>query len=547
MTKNKDQAVATRAEKKDATKILIKAALEKSPVKHNELLDSVAKTYTEKFGSETDNANDVKGRVGSVLDIMKKEGEVVNEGGMYALKPREPEKNAPSAPTETEQKPAETLVKKRGRKPKAEAVAEVKTEVKTEEPAAEPAPKKRGRKSKSETIAEVQAEQKAEEPAAEPAPKKRGRKPKAEMVAEVKTEEKAEPQPEVKAVAEVKPEVKAEVKLEPQPEQKTEQKPEQSLVVKTKGELAKKSEVMDMSFLFSAPKTDRAERKDERKPETKAEQKPETKTETQPVAPVQTAAERKEERKEERKDERKEERKPELQTELPEKGAKSPQNAAQSQNKDTRSAQTQTAQNGAKQRQNARLVKSVKKPQKPMTADEKLKDAFLKKLRSLGGDYFEYYSVYLLEVYSRKNGRRLEGLRVCGGDNDGGIDGEIELTDGFGFRETIYIQSKNWDPDRGDERLWVVGETLLQQFIGACACKQAKQGKQHTRGVFMTTSNFTPEAKRLLETMSDKIVGYDGNDVFETAKESQFGLVCENGVWKLDEQLLSGPKAFFHM
>ena len=171
----------------------------------------------------------------------------------------------------------------------------------------------------------------------------------------------------------------------------------------------------------------------------------------------------------------------------------------------------------------------------------------MKRLRSLGGDYFEYYSVYLLERYSMKNGRRLEGLRISGGDHDGGIDGEIELTDKFGFRETIYIQSKNWNPDKGDERLWVVGETLLQQFIGACACKQAKDRKQHCRGIFVTTSRFTPEAKHILEDMSDKIVGYDGSDLFDAAKECEFGLVKKNGDWVLDEKLLSGTKAFFNM
>ena len=168
-------------------------------------------------------------------------------------------------------------------------------------------------------------------------------------------------------------------------------------------------------------------------------------------------------------------------------------------------------------------------------------------MRSLGGDYFEYYSVYLLERYSMRNGRRLEMLKISGGDRDGGIDGEIELTDKFGFKETIYIQSKNWDPDKGKEEYWVVGETLLQQFIGACACKQAKDGKQHCRGIFITTSRFTPDAKRILEDMSDKIVGYDGNDLYETAKECEFGLIKKNGEWALDEKLLSGPKAFFNM
>ena len=146
-----------------------------------------------------------------------------------------------------------------------------------------------------------------------------------------------------------------------------------------------------------------------------------------------------------------------------------------------------------------------------------------------------------------RNGRRLEGLKINGGDRDGGIDGEIELTDKLGFRETIYIQSKNWNPEKGDEKLWVVGETLLQQFIGACACRQAKDGKQHCRGIFVTTSRFTPEAKRILKDMSDKIVGYDGNDLYETAKECEFGLIKKNGEWSLDEKLLSGVKAFFNM
>jgi restriction endonuclease Mrr len=198
-------------------------------------------------------------------------------------------------------------------------------------------------------------------------------------------------------------------------------------------------------------------------------------------------------------------------------------------------------------RVNKTTIKVVKPVKKPLTADEKLQAAFLSRLHRLGGDYFEYYSVYLLEKYSRQNGRRLEALRITSGDRDGGIDGEIELTDRLGFRETIYIQSKNWDPDKGDEKLWVVGETLLQQFIGACACRQAKDGKQHCRGIFITTSRFTPDAKRLLDVMSDKIVGYDGKDLYETAKECQFGIVKKNGEWVLDEQLLAGEKAFFHM
>ena len=63
----------------------------------------------------------------------------------------------------------------------------------------------------------------------------------------------------------------------------------------------------------------------------------------------------------------------------------------------------------------------------------------------------------------------------------------------------------------------------------------------------MTTSRFTPEARRILEETSDKFVGYDGADMFEAAKECQFGIVKKNGEWALDEELLAGEKSFFKM
>ena len=201
-----------------------------------------------------------------------------------------------------------------------------------------------------------------------------------------------------------------------------------------------------------------------------------------------------------------------------------------------------------KQEKPKKTVKKTTKTtatKKTKTAGEKLQEVYLDKLHKLGGEYFEYYAVYLLERYSRKNGRRLEGLKMSGGEHDGGIDGEIELTDKLGFRETIYIQAKNWDADKGNKKLWVVGETLLQQFLGACMCRQAKDGKPNCRGIFITTSRFTPEAKALLDVMSDKIIGYDGAELFETAKECQFGVVEKDGEWRLDEDLLSGMSAFY--
>ncbi len=497
----KKQEGMTRAQKTEATKGIIKELLAIKFMRHNELIDEVAKLYIARYeGEDTDNINDVRGRVGSVLDIMQKESEVAYDGGMYALKSR-----LPMPPPEK----AEPVKKPRARK-KAEPAPAPVEEAKTEEPA--PVKKTRTRKKADPAPVEEKPapvekqEEKTEEPA--PAPKKRGRKPKA--VVEEKTEEKVEEKTEEKVEAPT-PVLVEEKKEEPAPapapkaEEKKEERTE--LIVAPKAEVAKKGVVMDMSFLFGdkpkaapAPVTEKKAEKPAPIVEKKVE-KPapivEKKVEKPAPAPVPAP---------------KAEVKPEVKTDR-------------------------------------RVVRSPKGrlTERVMTAEEKLKDAFLKKLRSLGGDYFEYYSVYLLERYSMRNGRRLEGLRISGGDHDGGIDGEIELTDRMGFKETIYIQSKNWNPEKGKEENWVVGETLLQQFIGACACRQAKDGKQHTRGIFVTTSRFTPDAKRILEDMSEKIVGYDGNDLYEAAKECEFGLVKKNGEWSLDERLLSGTKAFFQM
>ena len=507
--KTETAVVVTRAEKKDATKNLIRDELTKKQYKHNDLIEEAAKAYTQKFGGEeTENINDVKGRVGSVLDIMKKDGDVVLDGGVYALKQENP------APVEQKEPPKKKPVKKTAKK-ETETIAQ--TDEKTEEKPAEKPVKKAAKKSakslktKEETVAEPEVkEAETTEKPQEPVSKKRPRKAKKETVKEETTEETVN-EPTMVEVTEEKP-----AEMVPVVEVNEE------LVVKEKAEIAPKNVVMDMSFLFGDVKLKQQEQKTEEKPMPAPEKAELPKTEEKPQ-------EKQEEKKSERINERKGKPIP------PVKPVE--QNNAQP---------TQNLKKPLKVQGSALSVRR-KESGKPMTEEEKLRESFLRRLRALGGDYFEYYSVYLLEKYSRRNGRRLEALRVSGGERDGGVDGEIELTDKFGFRETIYIQSKNWDPDKGDEKMWVVGETLLQQFIGACMCRQKKDGKQHSRGIFITTSRFTPEAKRLLEEMSDTIIGYDGAELFETAKECSFGLICKNGTWQLDEQLLSGTKAFFNM
>ncbi len=506
-----NKTATTRAEKKDATKKIIRELLKKQSYTSGTLIDEASAVYTTNYGGEP---NEVRGRIGSVIDVMKKEGEITADRGRYALKTQ----------TAVENKEEENLVIQAEKPKKTRAKKSTVLLVESTAETKEEKPKKSRAKKKTEDATEMQEEKQPLPPppvqpiaptapvtpeiAPEPIPekKKRGRKAKANP-AQTQEEQPVEP------VRETQPDI-------PQKAEPTQDAGESKNKQQDKSE--PKGTLMDMSFLFGAVKPKKEE------PKRLAPAK-----EQKQLLPVaESCAENAEKAKKQEK-QREEQAKKEP--------VKSETKAVQ----EAQSVQTVKTEEKATPKRVETAKVPVRRTAKALTADERLQEEFLKRIRKLGGEYFEYYSVYLIEKYSRMSGRRLEGLKISGGEHDGGIDGEIELTDRMGFRETIYIQSKNWNPDKGDERLWVVGETLLQQFIGACACRQAKDGKQHTRGIFITTSRFTAEAKKILDSMSDKIVGYDGEDLYETAKECQFGIVKKNGEYVLDEALLSGEKAFF--
>ena len=576
----------TRATKAKRQKEILRALLEKKPYKWNELLEEAVKEYTAKYPEENADIPDIKGKFGSNFSLMEDAGEVLFDKAtnMCSLKIEEPKKRGRKPAAGKAEKTSEAVQEKEEEKrtaieeslkkavEKAVAKAEASGRKRTKKSAAETAEMQAAEPTsgaKPEAKSETKSEAKAEE---KPQPKKRGRKPAAKAAEPVPapadslapapvTEEKSAEKPAGKVM-----EKAAEKTMKNAPEKAAEKKEEKS-PAKAEKTPAKKDAFKDLwltDFVFlgnasSAKKEEKAASKAEAAPAAKAEEKSEPKEES--------AAETKltEEKSAEKPAEAKEAAKPlQAAQTSPKSAAQNTQNAqnVQSTQKEQTSAGTRTAQpretssrtaqpqtraaarTAPSRETSSRIAQSAVSPR---TADEKLKEEFLKRLRALSGEYFEYYSVYLLERYSLKSGRRLEGLRISGGKNDGGIDGEIELTDRFGFRETIYIQAKNWDPTKGLAEKWMIGETLVQQFVGAATCRQMRDGKRNCRGIFVTTSTFTKDAKDALEVLGEKFIGYDGNDVFETAKECEFGLIKVNGVWQLDEKLLAGDKAFFNL
>ena len=83
--------------------------------------------------------------------------------------------------------------------------------------------------------------------------------------------------------------------------------------------------------------------------------------------------------------------------------------------------------------------------------------------------------------------------------HDDGIDGII-YEDKLGL-DKIYIQAKRYKKDV------IVTRPSIQQFAGAM------DGQKATKGVFITTSNYTKEAKNYAKDLNKKIVLIDGEQL----------------------------------
>ena len=120
----------------------------------------------------------------------------------------------------------------------------------------------------------------------------------------------------------------------------------------------------------------------------------------------------------------------------------------------------------------------------------------LSKIKSSSPAFFENLVVELL-VKMGYGGTIKEAGKSIGRAGDEGIDGIIK-EDRLGL-DIIYIQAKRWEN--------VVGRPEIQKFVGALAGQGAK------KGVFITTSRFTDEAKEYQPKNETKIVLIDGKQL----------------------------------
>jgi len=125
-----------------------------------------------------------------------------------------------------------------------------------------------------------------------------------------------------------------------------------------------------------------------------------------------------------------------------------------------------------------------------------LKADLLQRMLAQSPAFFEHAIVDLL-VAMGYGGSHEDAARRLGKTGDGGIDGVID-EDRLGL-DRIYVQAKRYAPHVG------VGRPDVQAFVGSLV------GFGATKGVFVTTSNFSAPAADFVRHLPQRIVLIDGD------------------------------------
>ncbi|MDX2049333.1 MAG: restriction endonuclease [Chitinophagaceae bacterium] len=135
----------------------------------------------------------------------------------------------------------------------------------------------------------------------------------------------------------------------------------------------------------------------------------------------------------------------------------------------------------------------------------------LSKLKSIHPSFFERIVVELL-VKMGYGGSIQDAGKAIGKTGDEGIDGIIK-EDKLGL-DVIYVQAKRWDGN--------VGRPELHKFVGALAGQGAK------KGIFITTSFFTKDARDYVPKNETKIVLIDGDELASLMIDYNLGVSVQS-------------------
>ena len=152
------------------------------------------------------------------------------------------------------------------------------------------------------------------------------------------------------------------------------------------------------------------------------------------------------------------------------------------------------------------------------TPEERIETSYRELRSALAGELLdrihdqspEFFEQLVLDVlHAMGYGGGLEGASErLGRSGDEGVDGIIR-EDRLGL-DNIYVQAKRWTGS--------VGRPEVQKFAGAL------QGQNATKGVFITTSTFSPDAVEFAGKLTPRIVLVDGKELADLMIEHGVGV-----------------------
>jgi restriction system protein len=154
--------------------------------------------------------------------------------------------------------------------------------------------------------------------------------------------------------------------------------------------------------------------------------------------------------------------------------------------------------------------------------EEALAQDLLDRIQKAPPDFFERLMVNLL-LKMGFGGSVVDAGRALGGRGDNGVDGVIDQ-DALGL-DRIYIQAKRYATGNN------IGSAAIREFFGSLDRHKA------AKGIFVTTSAFSPSARETADLLSKRIVLIDGEQLTKLMIRHDVGCRIEEtlAIKKIDE------------
>jgi restriction system protein len=153
-----------------------------------------------------------------------------------------------------------------------------------------------------------------------------------------------------------------------------------------------------------------------------------------------------------------------------------------------------------------------------------LAQELLERIKQESPRFFETLVIDLL-VAMGYGGSRKDAGEAVGQTGDGGIDGIIK-EDKLGL-DAIYVQAKRWEG--------TVGRPVVQAFAGSL------EGQRARKGVLITTSQFSQDARDYVGKIEKKIVLIDGDQLTQLMIDHNIGVaeVAHYSIKRIDQDYFS--------